>query len=106
LKCCRGRLGSSDLGIATIRRRRSPGLRQEDVAKLVGVSPRWYEVFERGKSSRRFSAAFVARVGDILRLDRHERATLNRLALPEVAETVEYFESIAESARGTRKTGT
>jgi transcriptional regulator with XRE-family HTH domain len=83
------------LGISAVRRRRLDGLRQEDVAKLAGVSPRWYEVFERGRTSRRFSTSFVARIAGALQLDPHERATLYRLSIPEVAEAVEHFERLS-----------
>jgi hypothetical protein len=90
----RARLNPADVGLPSCRRLK--GLVRKDVAKLAGVSPRWYEMFERGVSKRRFSAAFVTRVADVLRLDVGERAALNRLALPEVAATVEYFERLAK----------
>ena len=93
LRLCRTRLSPRECGIVSPRPRRSAGLRQEDVAQLAGVSPRWYEVFERGKSRRRFSPKFVMHVADALRLSRADRAILYRLALPEVAETVEFFSS-------------
>ena len=92
LRCCRLRLRPEDCGISTGGRRRGQRLRQEDVAKLAGVSRRWYEAFERGKMRRQFSTALVTRIADALRLDPHERAALYRLALSEVAETVEHFE--------------
>lgn len=90
----RARLSPTDVGLQSPHRLR--GLHRKDVAKLAGVSPRWYEMFERGIPRRRFSAAFVARVADALRLDAGERAALNRLALPEVASAVEYFERLAK----------
>jgi DNA-binding XRE family transcriptional regulator len=92
LRSCRARLRPEDCGITAGKRRRSRGLRQDDVAKLSGVSPRWYEAFERGKLSRRFSTTLVARIADALRLDPHDRASMFRLALSEVAFTVEHFE--------------
>lgn len=92
LRSCRARLSPTDCGIAAGKHRRSQGLRQDDVATLSGVSPRWYEAFERGKLSRRFSTTLVARIADALHLDPHHRACLFRLALSEVAETVEHFE--------------
>ena len=98
LSGCRKRLRPELCGLVTARSRRAPGLRQEDVAALTGVSPRWYEVFERGNSGRRFSAAFVRRVAVALALDDADRAVLFRLALPEVAEAVDYFEQEARSA--------
>jgi transcriptional regulator with XRE-family HTH domain len=96
LRSIRARLKPEDFGISPGRRRRHRGLRQEDVAKLAGVSPRWYEAFERGRLRRRFSTAFVTRIAETLRLDPHERASLFRLALSEVAETVEHFERWAQ----------
>jgi helix-turn-helix protein len=96
LRACRARLRPEEVGIQPCRRRRGDGLRQVDVAELAQVSPRWYEVFERGTLCRRFSASFVARIADVLRLDPRERASLCRLALPEVAETVEYFERLVQ----------
>jgi DNA-binding XRE family transcriptional regulator len=96
LRSCRARLRPEDCGIAAGKRRRSRGLRQDDVAKLSGVSPRWYEAFERGKLSRRFSTTLVARIADALRLDHHDRAAMFRLALSEVAHIVEHFEQCAQ----------
>ena len=92
LRRCRGRLSPEEFRLSTSRSRRGHGLRQQDVAKLAGVSERWYETFERGNMRRRFSLEFVTRIADALRLDHHERASLFRLALPEVAETVAHFE--------------
>gem|GEM_PF-6417592 len=74
---------------------RADGLRQQDVANLAGVSVRWYAIFERGVSHRRFSASFLMRVADALELDGAERAALSRLTLPEVAHAVDYFECVA-----------
>src|SRR5579872_4007887 len=61
--------------------RRVTGLRRSEVAEIVGVSERWYAVFESGVSSRRFSAEFVQRVADALRLDGDDRLLFYRLAL-------------------------
>jgi hypothetical protein len=89
----RARLKPADAGLSSSGRVK--GLRRKDVAMLVGVSQRWYEMFERGTAQRRFSTPFVMRVADALRLSRGERAILSRLALPEVAAAVEYFEQRA-----------
>ena len=90
----RARLSPADVGLSSPGRLR--GLHRKDVAKLAGVSLRWYEMFERGAAKRRFSAAFVVRVADALRLDAGERAAMYRLALPEVAAAVEFFERLAK----------
>lgn len=88
----RARLKPEDVGLPMTIRRRVAGLRREEVAELVGVSPNWYALFESGAANRRFSAAFVQRVAEALCLDEHERSTLFRLALPEIRFAVEQFE--------------
>src|ERR1700730_12642501 len=90
----RARLRPADLGLSSTGR--LGGLSRKDVARLAAVSPRWYEMFERGTTTRRFSSSFVMRVADALQLNRGERAALSRLALPEVAAAVEYFERRAK----------
>jgi transcriptional regulator with XRE-family HTH domain len=89
----RARLRPGDVGLpTTFGRRQVPGLRREEVAELAGVSARWYELFESGRTNRRFSVRFVQRVADALKLDALARDAFNRLALPEVAEAAEFFE--------------
>jgi len=92
LKYYRGRLRPEDVGLPTHGRRRVPGLRAEEVAELVGVSTAWYEALEFGSAAKRFSALFVQRVAEVLRLSDVERATLLRLALPEVAAATDVYE--------------
>jgi transcriptional regulator with XRE-family HTH domain len=98
LTASRARLRPEEVGLPATTRRRVPGLRREEVAELVGVSPHWYAVFEKGTSDRKFSPAFVERVADALRLDQSERVRLFRLALPEVAAVADHFENILASA--------
>jgi transcriptional regulator with XRE-family HTH domain len=90
---CRARLLPGDVGLPASNRRRVMGLRREEVAELVGVSAKWYAAFEAGTSDRRFSAEFVHRVADALKLDERDRVRLFRLALPEVAAVAEHFET-------------
>ncbi len=98
LTASRARLRPEDVALPVTTRRRVPGLRREEVAELVGVSPHWYAVFENGTSDRKFSPAFVERVADALRLDSSERVRLFRLALPEVAAVADHFEVILASS--------
>lgn len=100
LTASRARLKPADVGLPATGHRRVPGLRREEVAELVGVSPTWYSVFEMGNSDRNFSAAFVQRVADALQLNSSERVRLFSLALPEVAVAAEHFEQILASAEG------
>jgi len=92
LIAARARLRPRDVGLPSFGRRQVPGLRREEVAELAGVSMRWYELFESGTSGRRFSPEFVESIASALRLDQRERATLIRLALPEIRAAHELFE--------------
>ena len=87
-----------DVGLTRYDRRDVPGLRREDVAELAGVSTRWYELFESGGSPKRFSFEFVHRIAEALRLDDKERKTLFRLALPNVAESIEASSKASSAA--------
>ncbi|MET7679013.1 helix-turn-helix domain-containing protein [Streptomyces sp. NPDC005423] len=55
--------------------RRSMGLSQRDVARLTGVSERWYSSLERGKEAG-YSADFLDRLSSALQLSRAERHAL------------------------------
>lgn len=55
--------------------RRGDGLTHNDVARLAGVSARWYGSLERGKEAG-YSADFLDRVSSALRLSRAERHAL------------------------------
>jgi hypothetical protein len=82
LRDWRARLHPADFGLPAGARRRVPGLRAAEVAELAEVSTGWYEEFEGGTSPRGFSAAFVHRVADALRLNDQERMMLVSLAVP------------------------
>jgi transcriptional regulator with XRE-family HTH domain len=59
-------------------RRRTPGLRREEVAQLCGLSTTWYTWAEQGRDMA-LSAAALARVADTLRLTAAERGYLFEL---------------------------
>ncbi|WP_343738343.1 helix-turn-helix transcriptional regulator, partial [Achromobacter sp.] len=50
LRLRRERLTPADLGLPPGRRRRTPGLRREEVAALAGVGLAWYTWFEQGRN--------------------------------------------------------
>jgi transcriptional regulator with XRE-family HTH domain len=79
LRTRRARLGSGDVGLPAAARRRTPGLRREEVALLAGVSVDYYTRLEqaRGPSPSRQVLAALARA---LRLTGDERDHLFRLA--------------------------
>jgi len=79
LRTRRERLAPGDVGLPTAARRRTPGLRREEVALLAGVSVDYYARLEqaRGPHPSRHVLAALARA---LRLTDDERDHLFRLA--------------------------
>ena len=57
-------------------RRRTPGLRREEVAQLAGLSPTWYGWLEQGREAAAASPAALARLAAVLQLNPAERAYL------------------------------
>jgi transcriptional regulator with XRE-family HTH domain len=79
LKARRARLSPGDYGMAPGSRRRTPGLRREEVALLAGVGVTWYTWLEQGRQINASTQVLDA-VASTLRLDRAEREHLYRLA--------------------------
>lgn len=75
----RERLTPADVGLPRGTRRRTPGLRREEVAQLCDVSATWYTWIEQGRPVSA-SADALARIAVALRLSRAERAYLFELA--------------------------
>jgi transcriptional regulator with XRE-family HTH domain len=75
LRSRRARLSPSDVGLPTGFRRRTPGLRREEVALLAGVGITWYTWLEQGRDIRP-SAEALSAIADALHLDRSERRHL------------------------------
>lgn len=71
----RERLQPADVGLAPGRRRRTPGLRREEVAELAGVSTDWYTWLEQGRDIS-VSARVLNGLADALRLSPEERRHL------------------------------
>jgi transcriptional regulator with XRE-family HTH domain len=79
LKNCRQRLTPEELGLPSGGRRRTPGLRREDVAALAGVSVTWYTWLEQGRDIQ-VSAKVLDQISLTLRLTPSEREYLYSLA--------------------------
>jgi transcriptional regulator with XRE-family HTH domain len=79
LKACRARLSPGGVGMPPGSRRRTPGLRREEVALLAGVGVTWYTWLEQGRQINASTQVLDA-VARTLRLDRAERWHLYRLA--------------------------
>lgn len=68
-----------DVGLAASARRRTPGLRREEVAALAGVGLTWYTWFEQGRAVN-VSTAFLGNVARALRLNAAQQIHLFLLA--------------------------
>jgi transcriptional regulator with XRE-family HTH domain len=79
LRSRRERLTPAALGLPDGRRRRTPGLRREEVAELAGIGVDWYVRLEQGRSVRP-SVATIDALAQALRLDPAERTHLRALA--------------------------
>ncbi|MEU6219214.1 helix-turn-helix transcriptional regulator [Streptomyces sp. NPDC047022] len=75
----RARVTPADVGMPPGPRRRTPGLRREEVAQLAGVGITWYTWLEQGRPINASSQVLDA-VARTLRLDPPEREHLYRLA--------------------------
>jgi transcriptional regulator with XRE-family HTH domain len=84
LKTRRMRRQPEELGRPRGRRRRTPGLRREEVATAAGVSAEWYTWLEQARDVRP-SAQVLSRIAEALRLEPHETRhllTLGGYAVP------------------------
>src|ERR1022692_4752039 len=85
LRSRRERITPEDVGLPGGHRRRTAGLRREEVAQLAGVGVTWYTWLEQGRPIRA-SASVLEAVARTLRLDTVERQHLFRLAeMPDTA---------------------
>lgn len=75
----RGRVTPADVGLPQGARRRTPGLRREEVASLAGVGASWYTFLEQGRDIQ-VSEALLERLSGALRLGAAERSYLFELA--------------------------
>ncbi|MFD5673037.1 helix-turn-helix transcriptional regulator [Streptomyces sp. NPDC127040] len=80
LRCWRGRLDPRRIPGLVRDGRRTPGLSQKEVARLTGVSDRWYRELELGRQAN-FSVEFIDRLAYALRLSDVERRALYLRAL-------------------------
>src|SRR6185437_6233471 len=79
LRARRERIRPEDVGLPPGTRRRTAGLRREELAQLAGVGVTWYTWLEQGRPINA-SVQVLDAVATTLRLDAVERAHLFRLA--------------------------
>jgi transcriptional regulator with XRE-family HTH domain len=80
LKSRRARLTPAEVGLPNGIRRRTPGLRREEVAQLANLSTTWYTFLEQGRNIR-VSAQVLESLAQALQLTPDERTHLFMLAL-------------------------
>ncbi|OAA23890.1 Helix-turn-helix domain-containing protein [Frankia sp. EI5c] len=85
LRAYRGLVAPASVGLPGGGRRRTRGLRREELASLAGVSLTWYTALEQGRVAA--SPHVLDAVGRVLRLDAVGRRHLRRLAAPEPPAT-------------------
>lgn len=71
----REKIAPEEMGLPRGRRRRTPGLRREEVAALAGVGLTWYTWLEQGRDIS-VSATFLDNLAKALKLDAAERRHL------------------------------
>jgi PAS domain-containing protein len=94
LKTRRARILPSQVGLPAGLRRRTPGLRREEVAQLAGIGLTWYTWLEQGRPIQ-VSAQVVESLSKVLMLDRQERLHFYTLAnQPTPTEVLVYQETV------------
>ena len=79
LQSRRARLHPEQFDFPAFQRRRTPGLRREELAQLVGVGVSWYTWLEQGRDIQ-VSDQVLERLASILQLNKEERRHLFLLA--------------------------
>jgi len=79
LRSRRERITPEQVGLPIVGRRRTPGLRREEVAQLAGVGVTWYTWLEQGRPINASTDVLEA-LARALRLDEAERRHLLTLA--------------------------
>ncbi|WP_284740425.1 helix-turn-helix transcriptional regulator [Amycolatopsis sp. RTGN1] len=79
LRSRRERISPEQAGLPPTGRRRTPGLRREEVAHLAGMGVTWYTWLEQGRDIK-VSEQVLDAIAATLRLDPYERAHLYTLA--------------------------
>lgn len=83
LRSRRERISPADIGLPTSRRRRTRGLRREEVAVLAGLSPTWYTYLEQARDIHP-SPEVLDSLARVLSLSEDERRFLHQLAVGHV----------------------
>ncbi len=86
LRTRRERISPDQVGLPVGKRRRTPGLRREELAVVAGVGTTWYTWLEQGRDIT-VSASILESLARVLRLDADEQAHLFLLARKQLPVT-------------------
>jgi transcriptional regulator with XRE-family HTH domain len=99
LRTRRMKILPADVGLPMKRRRRTPGLRREEVADLANVGVSWYTALEQGRNVHP-SVTVLEAIADALRFTKEERRHLYTLAeQPVSAQNERHEEAVSSSIR-------
>ncbi|WP_426503102.1 helix-turn-helix transcriptional regulator [Dactylosporangium sp. McL0621] len=99
LRSRRERITPADAGLPVTGRRRTPGLRREELALLTGISATWLTYLEQGRDVRPSSQVLDA-LARALRLTRAEHEHLRRLAGGTASPEQDASEEVAPEVAG------
>lgn len=102
LKSKRAKILPESVGLAPGGRRRTPGLRREEVAQLAGVSTTWYTWLEQGRDIR-MSASVLDCIANALQLTADERKYVFALAMESGSGAVPFQENRTEISQPLKK---
>lgn len=102
LKAKRAKIAPESVGLAPGGRRRTPGLRREEVAQLAGVSTTWYTWLEQGRDIR-MSASVLDCIANALQLTADERKYVYALAMDSGSSALPFQEERTEISQPLKK---
>ncbi|MDQ0227709.1 helix-turn-helix transcriptional regulator [Metabacillus niabensis] len=95
LKAKRAQIKPESVGLPAGSRRRTPGLRREEVAQLAGVSTTWYTWLEQGRDIK-VSSVVLDCITQALQLNNDERDYLYDLALEKKSDITNQVKNQSE----------
>ncbi|MEY8749184.1 helix-turn-helix transcriptional regulator [Alkalicoccobacillus gibsonii] len=98
----RAKIKPEAVGLPAGTRRRTPGLRREEVALLAGVSTTWYTWLEQGRDIK-VSASVLDNISMALKLNTDEKDYLYDLALDTKIEVPQYKRHYSEPSPSLKK---
>ena len=102
LKTKRAQIKPESIGLPAGTRRRTPGLRREEVAQLAGVSTTWYTWLEQGRDIK-VSSLVLDCISTALRLNNDEIDYLYDLALESKSESTNLKKDQSELSPSLKK---